>query len=118
ERGPAPRTLKVGNLDKRRDIQDVRDAVRAMIAVVERGTPGEAYNIGSGVPRLVKANLETLLSFARVPISVETSPDRIRRVDEPVHLADVSRLRALGWSPTIPFEQTLRDILDSWRGAA
>lgn len=115
EQGPAPRTLKVGNLDKRRDIQDVRDAVRAMIAVVERGTPGEAYNIGSGVPRLVQDNLDLLLRLARVPISIERAAERIRRVDEPVHLADIARLRALGWAPTIPFEQTLRDILDSWR---
>jgi GDP-4-dehydro-6-deoxy-D-mannose reductase len=117
ERQPEPRVLRVGNLDKQRDIQDVRDAVRAMVAVVEKGTPGEAYNIASGVPRNVRKNLETLLSFAKVPIQVETAQERMRLVDEPIHLADVSKLRALGWSPTIPFEQTLRDILESWRAA-
>jgi GDP-4-dehydro-6-deoxy-D-mannose reductase len=117
ETRPEPRVLRVGNLDKRRDIQDVRDAVRAMVTVVERGEPGEAYNIASGVPRLVRQNLETLLSFARARITVETTPEKIRLVDEPVHLADISRLTKLGWSPSIPFEQTLRDILDSWRAA-
>jgi GDP-4-dehydro-6-deoxy-D-mannose reductase len=115
ERAAAPRVLRVGNLDKRRDIQDVRDAVRAMVTVVEKGEPGEAYNIASGVPRLVQENLTTLLSFAQAPIAVETSPDRIRLVDEPVHLADISRLKKLGWTPRIPFDQTLRDILESWR---
>ena len=110
--------LRVGNLNKRRDIQDVRNAVRAMITVVEKGEPGEAYNIASGVPRLVQENLTTLLSLARAPISVETSAERIRLVDEPVHLADVTRLHRLGWSPQIPFEQTLRDILESWRTSA
>ncbi len=115
---PAPRVLRVGNLNKRRDIQDVRDAVRAMITVVEKGEPGEAYNIASGVPRLVQENLSTLLSLSRAPISVETSAERIRLVDEPVHLADVTRLHRLGWSPQIPFEQTLRDILESWRTSA
>ena len=117
EKHPSPRVLRVGNLDKRRDIQDVRDAVRAMTTVVEKGEPGEAYNIASGVPRLVQDNLTTLLSFARVPISVETAAERIRLVDEPVHLADISRLQKLGWSPRIPFEQTLREILESWRTA-
>ncbi len=87
----------------------------AMVAVVEKGQPGEAYNIASGVPRKVRQNLETLLSYAKVPIRVETATERIRLVDEPIHLADVSKLRSLGWSPQIPFEQTLRDILDSWR---
>ena len=111
----APRALRVGNLDRRRDIQDVRDAVRAMVTVVENGEAGEAYNIASGIPRSVRQNLETLLSFARNPITVETAPEKIRRVDEPIHLADISRLKALGWTPSIPFEQTLREILDSWR---
>jgi GDP-4-dehydro-6-deoxy-D-mannose reductase len=117
ERGPEPRVLRVGNLDKQRDIQDVRDAVRAMVTVVEKGQPGEAYNIASGVPRNVRTNLETLLSFAKVPIRVETAPERMRLVDEPIHLADVTKLRGLGWAPQIPFERTLQDILDSWRGA-
>ncbi len=115
ERRPEPRILRVGNLDKQRDIQDVRDAVRAMVTVVERGQPGEAYNIASGVPRNVRTNLDTLLSFARAPIRVESTPERMRLVDEPIHLADISKLRALGWAAQIPFEQTLRDILDSWR---
>jgi GDP-4-dehydro-6-deoxy-D-mannose reductase len=115
ERGPEPRILRVGNLDKQRDIQDVRDAVRAMVTVVEKGEPGEAYNIASGVPRNVRQNLDTLLSFAKASIRTETAPERMRRVDEPIHLADISKLRGLGWSPVIPFEQTLEDILNSWR---
>jgi GDP-4-dehydro-6-deoxy-D-mannose reductase len=115
ERAPAPRLLRVGNLDKQRDIQDVRDAVRAMVTVVEKGEPGEAYNIASGVPRLVRHNLEILLSLAKAPISVETVSERMRLVDEPVHLADVTQLKKLGWEPAIPFDQTLRDILESWR---
>ena len=117
ERRPPPGTIRVGNLDKERDITDVRDAVRAMAVVCERGEPGQAYNIGSGISRNVRATLDTLLSLARIPIVVQPDPSRIRLVDEPVHLADVSRLRGLGWTPRIPFEQTLRDILDHWRGS-
>lgn len=110
--------LKVGDLDKRRDIQDVRDAVRAMIMVVERGEPGEAYNIGCGEARHVRAILDTLRSLSRRPFEVVEEEGRKRRVDEPVHLGDISKLQKLGWSPTIPFEETLRGILDDWRAAA
>jgi len=115
EHQPAPRVMRVGNLDKARDVTDVRDATRAMIAVAERGEAGTAYNIGSGVPRTVRTTLDTLRGFAAAPIEVEVDPSRVRRVDEPVHLADVRRLRALGWSPEISFEETLRETLDAWR---
>jgi GDP-4-dehydro-6-deoxy-D-mannose reductase len=112
----APRILRVGNLEPARDVTDVRDAVRAMALVAEKGDAGEAYNIGSGIPRKVRSTLETLLSLSKSPIEVQVDPARVRLVDEPVHLADIGRIRRLGWTPQIPFEQTLRDTLDVWRG--
>ena len=107
--------MRVGDLDKRRDIQDVRDAVRAMATVVENGAAGEAYNIGCGEAREVRAILETLRSLSHRPFRVEVEESRKRRVDEPVHLGDIQRLTALGWKPQIPFERTLDDILNDWR---
>lgn len=118
ERAGQPGAIRVGNLDKSRDVADARDAVRAMERVVERGEPGEAYNIGSGVPRKVHDTLTQLLALAKVPITPETDPARIRTVDEPVHLADVARLRGLGWAPQVPFERTLRETLEYWRELA
>jgi GDP-4-dehydro-6-deoxy-D-mannose reductase len=115
ERTGRPGTIHVGNLDKSRDVADVRDAVRAMERVVEKGEPGEAYNIGSGVPRKVRDTLTKLLALARVKVNPETDPTRIRKVDEPVHLADVGRLRKLGWTAEIPFDRTLEETLDYWR---
>jgi GDP-4-dehydro-6-deoxy-D-mannose reductase len=52
-----------------------------------------------------------------VKIKVETDPDRLRPSDVMLLLGDCSKFRAdTGWKPTIPFEQTLRDTLDYWRG--
>ncbi len=110
--------LRVGDLDKRRDIQDVRDAVRAMVTVVERGVPGEAYNIGAGAACEVRWILETLRSLSQRPFEVLEEDARRRKVDEPVHLADVGRLRGLGWSPQIPLQETLEAILGDWRSRA
>ena len=43
-------TILVGNLSAKRDYTDVRDIVRAYRLLIERGIPGETYNICSGIP--------------------------------------------------------------------
>jgi GDP-4-dehydro-6-deoxy-D-mannose reductase len=114
-RGEDTMAIQVGSLEKSRDVTDVRDAIRAMTRVVESGEPGEAYNIGSGVPRRVSDTLARLIALSRIRVTIETDRARIRKVDEPIHLADVSRLRKLGWAPETPFDRTLEDVLEFWR---
>ena len=60
--------------------------------------------------------LDTLLSISRVDVRVEVDPKRLRPSDVPILLADASKFsRLTGWKPQIPFEQTLRDLLEYWR---
>jgi len=115
ERKGKPGVLQVGNIDTKRDISDVRDAVRAMALVLEKGKSGDAYNIARGEARSIRENIERLVTLATVPIRVEVVEERRRPLDEPVHWADVSKIRALGWSPQYSFTDTLKDILDHWR---
>jgi GDP-4-dehydro-6-deoxy-D-mannose reductase len=116
EAGQQEPVIRVGNLDVQRDFSDVRDVVRAYHLAVTQGQPGQVYNIGSGQPRAVKALLEMLLSLSAQPIRVEIDPTRMRPSDTPVAYCDASKLRAAtGWEPRVPFEQTLRDVLDDWR---
>jgi len=116
EAGQQEPVIRVGNLDVQRDFSDVRDVVRAYHLAVTLGQPGQVYNIGSGQPRAVKALLEMLLSLSAQPIRVEIDPARMRPSDTPVAYCDASKLRAAtGWEPRVPFEQTLRDVLDDWR---
>lgn len=107
--------LRVGNAGARRDISDVRDSVRALALVVARGAPGDAYNIARGESRSVRENALFLARLARVHVRVEEDDDRRRPLDEPVHWADVGKLRALGWSPEHALNDTLTELLDFWR---
>ncbi|HLV79346.1 MAG TPA: NAD-dependent epimerase/dehydratase family protein, partial [Chthonomonadaceae bacterium] len=50
ERGLDAPVLRVGNLEARRDLLDVRDVVRAYILLMRHGTPSQAYNIATGRP--------------------------------------------------------------------
>jgi len=57
-----------------------------------------------------------LLDQARLPIRVEQDPARMRPSDMPYCVCDNTKFRkATGWQPTIPLEQSLRDVLDYWR---
>lgn len=119
EAGLQDPVLWVGNLEARRDFTDVRDVARAYRLLLERGEPGEVYNIGSGRPRSIREVLELLLSMTQVNVRVEVDLQRIRPVEIPISAADTARIRErLGWEPRIPLEQSLRDVLEEWRARA
>jgi GDP-4-dehydro-6-deoxy-D-mannose reductase len=108
--------MKVGFLDGQRDFTDVRDVARGYRLLIERGEPGEVYNLGTGVPRSIRSILDGLLALTSVRPVVETDPSLIRPLEVPVQYPDCSKIRAAtGWEPLIPFDQTLRDVLDDWR---
>ena len=108
--------LSVGNLQARRDFLPVEDVVAAYLAVAEQGRPGEAYNIGSGQARSIRAMLDLLLTFARRSIQLREDPARLRPVDVPLLEADTSRLRAdTNWRPAVQFESALQGTLNYWR---
>jgi GDP-4-dehydro-6-deoxy-D-mannose reductase len=108
--------VRVGNLSPRRDFTDVRDVVRAYRLMVERGRPGEVYNVCSGRAIAVQELAEQFIAMAEIPMRLVPDPDLQRPVDIPVLLGDNSRLHAdTGWAPEIPLEVTLRDLLDDRR---
>lgn len=119
ESGHAEPVLRVGNLESRRDITDVRDTVRAYEALAAAGVPRRPYNVCSGRAYRMREVLDILLSLARVRVRVEVDPKRLRPSDNPVIVGSHERLTAdTGWRPEIPIEQTLADLLDYWRGRA
>lgn len=109
-------TIEVGNLAAERDFCDVRDVVRAYELVILNGTPGEVYNVGSGQSHAIQEILDTLLGFSQAPIQVEQDPKRMRPSEVPVIVCDATKIRDhTGWKTTIPFDESLRDVLDFWR---
>lgn len=116
EKGLRAPEIRVGNLEARRDFTDVRDVVRAYWLALSQGEPGEVYNVATGTSWAISEILDMLIAFAGVKVKVSTDPERLRPSDVPRLEGDASRLRAAtGWIPVIPFEQTLRDLLDYWR---
>ena len=118
EAGLMPAIVKTGNLDSLRTFADVRDAVDAYYTLVTvNPIAGEYYNIGGTHTCTVREMLDTLISYSTVKdIRVETDPERLRPIDADLQVPDTSKFTAhTGWKPRIPFETTMRDLLDYWR---
>jgi GDP-4-dehydro-6-deoxy-D-mannose reductase len=110
--------IKVGALDARRDLTDVRDTVRAYISLMQHGEPGRLYNVCSGLAYRIGEVLNGLMALATVPVRVDTDKSRLRPNDNLLLLGDPTRLTSeIGWEPHIPLTQTLEDLLTFWRSA-
>lgn len=116
EAGLQAPVIQVGNLTAQRDFTDVRDMVRAYSLLMAHGEAGEAYNIASNKATSIAEMLEGLLAHSTVAIRTEVDPSRLRPSDIPCIQGSYEKLSAAtGWTPQIPFAQTLHAILEDCR---
>ena len=78
---------------------------------------GEYYNIGGAFSCSVREMLDKLLSLSTVKdIKVETDPIRLRPIDADLQVPDTTKFKNhTGWQPEIPFDKTMKDLLNYWR---
>jgi GDP-4-dehydro-6-deoxy-D-mannose reductase len=113
---PKPHRIMVGNLTARRDFTDVRDVVRAYQSIIEKGRPGEPYNVCSGKAPSIEEVLNTLIELSGEPFEVQTDPALFRPVDMPLVLGSNEKImRETGWKPIHDLRMSLKDLLDYWR---
>jgi nucleoside-diphosphate-sugar epimerase len=106
--------VPTGNLSPVRDFLDVRDVVEAYLALLVAGVPGEIYNIARGQGISLVELFQQLADLIGVPAVPVPDPGLRRRGDIPHLVGDSRKLRQVtGWSPTIPLEQTLRDMVNA-----
>lgn len=118
EAGKKEPAIYVGNLDSVRTFMDVRDIVNAYWLALEKGIPGEVYNIGGEVTKKVGDMLNTLLDLSPVgkEIKVKVDARLLRPSDVTLQIPSTEKFRGqTGWKPSIPFEKTMIDLLDYWR---
>lgn len=118
EKGLREPVMSVGNLNAKRDFSDVRDVVRAYWLAATKCRAGEAYNICSGKARTIQSMLDFLLSLSsKKGIQVKQDPARMRPSDVENLQGDCSKFqKETGWKLEIPFEKTMEDLLNWWRG--
>lgn len=118
EAGLAPQEIRVGECEVEIDFSDVRDVVNAYRLIMDNGGRGRVYNVCSGVTRRLADVLAALVGMSTASLTVVEEPTKLREVKTSLRLAgDNGRLRAeTSWEPGIPFDKTLGDLLEYWRG--
>jgi GDP-4-dehydro-6-deoxy-D-mannose reductase len=108
--------IVVGDLTTRRDFSDVRDVVRAYRMLSQRGVNGEVYNIASGHDVGLLDIARQLVAEIAPHVRLVVDQEILRPVDIPVSRGSYEKLRAAtGWIPSIPLDQSLRDVIDDMR---
>ena len=107
--------IRVGNLQMRRDFSHVKDVAAAYRVIMEKGTSGEIYPVGSGRTYCGEEILDMLKSMATVHFAVEQPKELARGVDRSVPACDNHKLKELGWQPKYTMEDILRDCLNYYR---
>ena len=107
--------LEVGDIDVTRDFLDVNDVISAYLALLEKGVPGQVYNICSGHEQSIRSLIEQLGDLAQVAMQLIQDPTRLRRADQRRVCGSSAKLvQATGWAPEITIKQSLRAVLSDW----
>jgi len=113
--GLRPPTVVTGNTQVKRDFSDVRDIVCGYHDLLERGKPGEVYQLCSGSPVLIETILQTVISFSSKPIQISIDKSLFRSNEATEVWGDYSKARlAVGWEPRRELTDTLHDLKLYW----
>jgi dTDP-glucose 4,6-dehydratase len=99
-----------------RDWLHVDDHCRAIDLLIERGQPGEVYNVGGG-NEITNVDLtHRILRLLDRPASlIQPVADRLGH--DRRYALDTTRLRATGWRPEVPFEDGLAATVAWYRAS-
>ena len=106
--------IHVGNLSSARDFIDVRDGVRAMRLVLDKGNPAEPYNICNHKAYKIQEILDMLVEISGTDAKVISDRSLFRLADEPLLLGDNSKITALGYTREYSMHKTLEDVFADW----
>ena len=106
--------IHVGNLSSARDFIDVRDGVRAMRMILDKGNPAEAYNICNHKAYKIQEILDMFIEISGTNAKVITDRSLLRLADEPLLLGDNSKITALGYTREYSMHKTLEDVFADW----
>lgn len=106
ERDPAHLEV-IGTGLQKKDYVYIEDTIDALLIAHEKGAPGKAYNIGSGVSTTVNEIVEIILDILQLNPEISYTGQSWKGDVESAQ-ADISRFKDLGWHPKVSIEDGIR----------
>ena len=107
------RKIKLGNLTPKRDFihtSDMANAVHTLLTKIDNGI--DTFNLGRGIEYSVTEIVDAFSRELGELVEIEVDPSRVRKVERMHLLADVSKLKSIGWSPLIGIDEGIRTLID------
>jgi len=109
------RTIKLGNLSPKRDFIHTHDMASAVRILLSREYKGyDIFNLGRGIEYSVVEIVEAFERQLNEKITVEVDPARVRNVERQHLLADVTKLKSIGWNPKWGIDEGINDLIQNW----
>lgn len=115
---PNPKKISIlGDGTQVRDFLYIDDACEGIVLIGEKGNKGEVYNIASGEAVSIRTLIDSICAILKIRDIVVDSESDTWRGDMQKWYADISKAKALGFSPKIclrdGLEQTIKWYLES-----
>lgn len=106
------RTINLGNLTPKRDFIHTSDMATAVQTLQEKIKDGiHIYNLGRGKEYSVTEIVEAFERQLGEKITIEVDQSRVRKTERMHLLADVSKLKSLGWEPIIDIDEGIKSLI-------
>ncbi|MBK9047291.1 MAG: GDP-mannose 4,6-dehydratase [Bacteroidetes bacterium] len=107
------RKIKLGNLTPKRDFIHTYDMANAVHTLLDKTASGiHTYNLGRGIEYSVTEIVDAFSEAIGEKIEIEVDPARVRKVERMHLLADVTKLKSLGWQPKTGIEDGIRTLVE------
>jgi len=102
--------IKVGDLTPTRDFLHVKDVIRGYQILMEKGEPGQVYNISSGIETSIEQIIRILLEISGHNMQIEVDSERVRPSETPRLFGNSEKIQKLGWTQVMNLRSTLEDV--------